>query len=83
MPQKILNEDWSDYDDRKKKHVDSKYFSCEEAWEREYLVKKIYKSYPIYSETTITAAISACCSEVHAPRPRKLFVECVMRRLRL
>lgn len=27
MPQRLLNEDWSDYDDRKKRHVDASYFS--------------------------------------------------------
>lgn len=82
MPQKLLNEDWSDYDNRKKKHIDANYFSCEEPWEREYLTRKIRENYPQYSEATIIAAIGACCIEVHAPRPRKTFVECVMRRLR-
>lgn len=82
MPQRVLSEDWSDYDDRKKKRTDAQFFSCEESWEREYLVRKIRKVYPQYSEAAITAAISACCLEVRAPRPRKNFVECVMRRLR-
>ena len=36
--EKILNEDWSEYDDRKKKGQDSHFFSCEEDWEVEYLV---------------------------------------------
>jgi hypothetical protein len=82
MPQRVLNEDWSDYDDRKKRHTDARYFSCEESWEREYLVRKVRKIYPQYSEIAINAAIAACCSEVPAPRPRVRFVECVMRRLR-
>ena len=81
MPQRVLSEDWSDYDDRKKKRTDAQFFSCEESWEREYLVRKIRKVYPQYSEAAITAAVSACCLEVRAPRPRKTFVECVMRRL--
>jgi hypothetical protein len=82
MPQRVLSEDWSDYDDKKKKHTDALFFSCEETWERDYLTKKIQKVYPLYSEAAVTAAISACCVEVRAPRPRKPFVECVMRRLR-
>jgi hypothetical protein len=45
MPQRILNEDWSDYDNRKLKGVDARYFSCEEEWERNYLVRKIRKFY--------------------------------------
>lgn len=82
MPNQILNEDWSDYDDRKKKRTDAQFFSCEESWEREYLLRKIRRVYSQYSEATITAAISACCVEVRGPRPRKAFVECVMRRLK-
>jgi hypothetical protein len=82
MPHHVLNENWSDYDDRKKRHADARFFSCEETWEREYLVKKIRKVYPQYSEGSIEAAISACCLEIKAPRPRPAFVECVMRRLR-
>ena len=82
MPQKVLNEDWSDYDNKKKKKEDALFFSCEESWERDYLKLKIRKVYPQYSEAEITAAISACCLEVKAPRPRKAFVECVMKRLR-
>lgn len=82
MPQRILNEDWSDYDNRKLKGVDARYFSCEEEWERNYLVRKIRKFYPQYSETAIQAAIASCCKQVPAPRPRKQFVECVMSKLR-
>lgn len=82
MPQKILNEDWSDYDNKKKKGIDRLDFSCEEPWEREYLAKKIQKVYPQYSLAAITAAIGACCVEVRAPRSREVFVKCVMRRLR-
>ncbi len=82
MAKKVLDENWSDYDDKKKKTRDASFFSCEESWEREYLIRKIRKVYPQYSEAAITAAISACCMQVRAPRPRKAFVECVMERLR-
>jgi len=46
MAHAVLNEDWSDYDDKKKKHEDAKYFSCEEPWEVDYLVRKLKKHYP-------------------------------------
>jgi len=82
MPQKILNEDWSDYDNRKQKKEDGLFFSCEEKWERDYLIGKVRKHYPQYSETAVTAAINACCKEIAAPRPRARFVTCVMARLR-
>lgn len=78
---KILNEDWEDYDNRKLKGQDKKFFSCTEPWEVDYLVKKIKKHYPNYSETTIRNAIASCCKTVEAPRPRKEFVACVVSKL--
>jgi hypothetical protein len=82
MPHKILQEDWSDYDNKKKKGVDSKYFSCEENWEREYLKNKIKKVYPQYTDANINHAIDLCCKSISAPRLRTVFVDCVMKRLR-
>lgn len=79
--QSILNEDWEDYDDRKKKKEDRIYFSCDEEWEIDYLVKKIHKRYPSIETDRIRAAIGQCCNSVPAPRPREKFVECVMKRL--
>jgi len=81
MPDKILNDDWSYYDDRKKKGVDRLFFACEESWEVDYLVSKIRKIYPAKTETGIRAAILSCCKEVPAPRPRDKFVRCVMSKL--
>ncbi|GAA4204905.1 hypothetical protein GCM10022289_23590 [Pedobacter jeongneungensis] len=81
MPQRILNEDWNEYDNRKiRDKRDAKFFSCEEKWEVDYLVAKIkkHKSNP---EQEIRNAIAACCKTVSAPRPRKQFVECVMSKL--
>lgn len=82
MPQVILNDNWSDYDDRKKKGIDARFFSCEEPWERAYLLRKIRKHNPGYSEEAINRAINTCCTEIPAPRPRTTFVTCVMQRLR-
>lgn len=83
MSVKVLAEDWSDYDNRKiRDKRDGKYFACEESWERDYLIKKIHKVYPQYSDTQIENAINLCCKTVPAPRPRKAFVECVMQRLK-
>lgn len=82
MPQKVLNDDWSYYDNRKKKGEDARYFSCVESWEREYLKEKIKHLYPGFSDVNIEKAIVGCCQTVESPRPRKEFVECVMRRLR-
>lgn len=81
MPQKILNGDWSEYDNRKKKSADSRYFSCEELWEKRYLIEKIRKIYPQYSEHAIILAINSCCQEIPPPRPRAAFITCVMKKL--
>jgi hypothetical protein len=81
MPHAILNESWSDYDIKKKKWEDRFFFSCEEIWEVNYLVEKLRKHFPFKTDTAIRTAITACCSEVSAPRPRDKFVECVTKRL--
>lgn len=82
MPARILSEDWSDYDDRKiRDGRDAKDFACTEEWEVNYLVKKISKVYPQFSESNIRSAIAACCRTIGSPHPRKAFVECVMKRL--
>jgi len=83
MPAKVLNDDWSDYDDRKiRDRRDAKDFACTESWEVDYLIRKIQKNYPAYTEMQIRAAISACCTSLRSPHPRIGFVQCVMARLR-
>jgi len=77
---KVL-EDWSDYDNRKKKKEDAKDFSCSESWEVDYLINKIRKVFPQLTRTVIREAIQHCCVAVATPRPRKIFVECVLKRL--
>jgi hypothetical protein len=71
MLDKILSEDWSDYDSRKKDNADN--FSCED-WELEYLTKKIMQLYPEYPERLVKRAISISCKEMKQPRTRKSFV---------
>jgi len=82
MPAKVLNEDWSEYDNKKKKATDANFFACTESWEVDYLVRVIKKAYPVYSDTAIRGAISACCIQVGGNHPRDKFVACVMQRLR-
>ncbi len=80
MPQRVLNEDWSEYDNRKKRYIDRFFFACSESWEVEYLVKKILKYYP-NSEMKIRLAIKICCNEIPGNKPRDKFVRCVMSKL--
>jgi hypothetical protein len=82
MPTKVLAEDWSDYDKKKiTGRADSKDFACTEQWEMDFLVSKIRKAYPQYSEQKIKDAIASCCKTLSAPHPRRQFVECVMSKL--
>lgn len=81
MSERILNESWADYDNKKKRYIDRFYFACEESWEVDYLVAKIKNIYPFKTDSAIRAAIYSCCREVQAPRPRDKFVRCVMSKL--
>ena len=81
MPQRILHDDWSEYDNKKKKWEDRFFFSCEESWEVDYLVSKIKKIYPLKTDAAIRAAIASCCKEVPGNKPREKFVNCVMSKL--
>lgn len=82
MPEKVLQDDWSVYDNRKRRRADRFFFSCGEPWELNYLADKILKIYPSISEQAIRNAIDSCCKKMERPRPRDKFVRCVMHRLR-
>ena len=78
MAHPILEEDWSDYDDRKiKESKNVSKFSCEDRWEIEYLADKLKKHYPLKSHQLILEAISKCCHKTDASHSRETFVECV------
>lgn len=79
---KILQEDWSEYDNKKKKHTDANFFACTESWEVDYLLGKIIKHFPQFSKERVKKAIEDCCATVKAPHPRKEFVQCVMSKLK-
>lgn len=80
----VLNEDWSEYDDRKKRGgADHRNFACTEQWEADDLIRKIDKQHPNVSKEEIRNAITACCKQIGAPHPRVEFVACVMKRLDL
>lgn len=81
MAHRVLTEDWSDYDNKKKKKEDRLFFSCEESWEVDYLVRKLKKYYPGKTDAQIISAIRACCNSISAPRPRDKFVACVTAKL--
>lgn len=79
---KILSEDWTEYDDKKLKgQRDANFFACSEIWEIEYLKKKIKKYYPALTDNVMMSAIKDCCLSVPAPHPRRVFVDCVVRKI--
>lgn len=76
-------ENWSEYDNKKKKYADANFFACTETWEVDYLIAKIASTYTTKSRDEIRRAIQSCCATIGAPHPRQKFVECVLRRLGL
>lgn len=82
MSKRLISEDWEDYDNRKiKDKRDARFFSCDEPWEVDYLLKKVKAHYPTKTEAEIKDAIAKCCKAVPAPHPREEFVKCVLNRL--
>jgi len=82
MPHRVLNEDWSNYDNRKiRDSRDSRFFSCEEQWEVDYLLEKVHRHLTHKTEAEIKDAILKCCKIIKTPRPRSEFVKCVFDRL--
>ena len=81
MAHPVLHEDWSEYDNKKiRDGRDRSKFSCEEAWEREYLINKLEKHFPHKTRQHIKDAIEACC-RASSERERTAFVTCVTGRL--
>lgn len=74
-------ESWEDYDNKKKRKEDALYFSCTEDWEVNYLISKVINVFPRYTREQIKDSILQCCKTVKAPRPRKEFVACVLKKL--
>jgi hypothetical protein len=82
MHRRVLNEDWSEYDNRKiRDGRDLAFFSCEESWEVDFLIRQIRKHKPQVSDADVKSAISYCCRSIPGNKPRNAFVECVMDRL--
>ena len=76
---RVLNEDWSEYNYRKKSAgTDPSYFSASEKWEIEFLEDKIARTHPGLSHAEIKKAIIATGKILVPPCPRSTFVQCVM-----
>ena len=83
MAHPVLNEDWSEYDNRKvRDQRDRSKVSCEEPWEVNYIEEKMKKHFPNKTSAEIRAAVQSCCKSIPAPRPREKFIECVTEKLK-
>ena len=80
MPQRILTDDWSWYDQRKKPE-DRLFFSFDQEWETEYLLEKIRKFEPGITAGAIRFALHLAKKDVPAPHPREKIVQCLMEKL--
>lgn len=72
---------WDNVDNKHTKHFDSNFVSCDEAYERAYIIHLVAEEFPGYNEEKIVAAVMHCCRTIPAPRPRKQFWNCVAAQL--
>lgn len=80
---KLILENWEDYDNKKLKVGDSAFFSCEEEWERDFLLNKIREEYPDMNREVILKAMSIGCNVIKAPRPRETYVRFIANLLQI
>jgi len=73
--------DWKEKDDLKKKKVDRNFVSCTEAYELAEVIGEVHALRPEADIKDIATAVTKCCAEVEAPRPRKEFVVCVLKKI--
>lgn len=74
-----LSGSWEPYNNRKvQTGQDPNWFSPEELWEFDYLVKMIQETKPHLDELTVILAMREGMRKTVAPRPRNHFIELVM-----
>lgn len=68
---------WINVDDKHKKKYDRNFVSCEEQYEREYVINTILEEFTYFKRESVTRAVEHCCRTMSAPRERKAFLDCV------
>lgn len=68
---------WITVDDKHKRKYDRRFFSCEEAHERKYIIDTILEVFPSFDRTKVERAVDQCCRRIKASRPCKEFPDCV------
>jgi hypothetical protein len=72
---------WNLIDDKHKKAFDKYYVSCEEYFEKNYIIKTIMEYYPSLTRMEVETAVIHCGKSIPPPRPRKAYLQCVARQL--
>ena len=72
---------WSNVDNKHKKKYDKNFVSCEEAYEKKFIIDIISEEFPKLNKPAIEKAVDSCCISIKAPRPRGEFINCIKRKL--
>jgi hypothetical protein len=72
---------WRAVDDKHKKHFDKNFVSCEEPYERRFMINTILQEFPLLSTVEVAEAVDHCCNTIPAPRPRDRFIQCLKEKL--
>lgn len=72
---------WNTVDDKHKRKYDRGFVSCEEYYERKYIIDSIMEHFPNLTRSKVESAVDHCCRTIPAPRPRKKFLQCVANEL--
>jgi hypothetical protein len=68
---------WNAVDDKHKKKYDRNFVSCEEPYERKYIIDTIMEHFPYFKRDSVERAVDHCCKTIRAPRDRKKYLQCV------
>ncbi len=68
---------WDKVDDKHKKKYDRDYVSCEESYERRYVIDTILEHFPHLTRVKVEQAVDHCCRTIRAPQQQKIFLKCV------
>jgi hypothetical protein len=60
-----------------RKKFNKSFVDCQLSFERDFIIRTIELEFPEYEESMVIAAVMHCCRKISAPRPYKLFFECV------
>lgn len=69
---------WNNIDDKHRKKYDRNFVSCEEPYERKYMVDIIMEEFPYFDRISIERAVNHCCKIISSPRDRQIFLKCVV-----